>query len=273
MTPRAFLHRPQALVGAVLLVALVAACLLVPVLSPHDPYAVDFAQKLQGPTADHPLGTDFFGRDLLVRMALGGRASLLVAAAALALILVLGFVYGSVAALARPRLGALLLRVLDAVIALPRLPILIVILVAVRLQANVLTLVFALAVVNWMLTARLVHGQIVSLQEREFVVAARAVGARSSWIAVRHLLPNSLGILLVAAFLELPALILSEALVSVLGLGLNPPQASWGTIAQDAIGQGRTYELVLPSVGIALFAIAANWVADGLQDVLDPRSL
>ena len=271
MRPRAFLGQPQAVVGAVVLAVLIGGCLLVPVLSAHDPYAVDFDQKLQGPSAAHPLGTDFFGRDLFVRMALGGRTSLLVATLALAAVLSVGFVYGSLAALAGPRIAAALMRLLDALIALPRFPIMVVILVFVRLQANLLTLVFALAIVNWMLTARLVRGQILSLQEREFVVAARALGSRWRRIVVRHLLPNSFGVLLVAAFLELPALILAEAFVSVLGLGLNPPEATWGTIAQDAISQDRTYELVLPSAAIAIFAVAANWAADGIQAVLDPR--
>ena len=268
---RAFLRNRAALAGAVVLCALVVACVAVPALSPHDGFAVDFAQKQQAPTAEHPLGTDLFGRDLLVRMALGGQNSLLVAGAALALILALGFVYGAVAAISRPAVESALMRLLDALIALPKLPVLIVILVAVRLSANMLTLVFALAVVNWMVTARLVRGQIASLRETEFVRAARAVGASNRRIVLRHLLPNSLGVLLVAAFLELPALILAEALVSVLGLGLNPPAATWGTIAQDGMFQGRTYELVLPSVAIAIFAVSANLVADGVQDALDPR--
>lgn len=271
MRLRGFLRNPAAVAGAAVLSALVLACLLVPVLVPHDPYAVDFDQKLQGPSLAHPLGTDLFGRDLLVRMALGGRYSLLVAGGALALILVIGLLYGAVAGLSRPAFSEALMRLLDGLIALPRLPVMIVILVVVRLNTNLAILMFTLAVVNWMLTARLVHYQIVSLRQADFVRAARAIGARPAQILRRHLLPNSLGILLVAAFLELPALVLAEAFVSVLGLGLNPPTPTWGTIAQDGIGQDRTYELVLPSLAIAIFAIAANFVADGVQDALQPR--
>jgi len=271
MRIRSFVRNPAALVGALVLSSLVLACLLVPVLVPHDPYAIDFDQKLQGPSLSHPLGTDLFGRDLLVRMAVGGQFSLLVAGGALALILALGFLYGSLAGLSRPAISAGLMRLLDALIALPRLPVLIVILVVVRLNTNILILIFTLAVVNWMLTARLVHYQIVSLRQADFVRAARAIGARPVQVLRRHLLPNTLGILLVAAFLELPALILAEAFVSVLGLGLNPPTPTWGTIAQDGINQDRTYELVLPSIAIAMFAVAANFVADGLQDALQPR--
>ncbi len=271
MRRRIFLRNRGAVAGAVVLAALLLACVFVPALSPHDPYAIDFAQKQQLPSREHPLGTDLFGRDLLVRMALGGRSSLLIAGGALALLLAIGFLYGGIAGIARPRVDDGLMRLLDGLIALPKLPVMIVILVAVRLNANMLTLVFTLAIVNWMLPARLVRGQMAKLRETEFVRAARALGASPGRILVRHLLPNSLGILLVAAFLELPALILAEAFVSVLGLGLNPPEATWGTIAQDAIVQGRTYELVLPSVAIGIFAVSANLVADGVQDALDPR--
>lgn len=271
MKRRAFFRNRAAVAGGVVLASLVLACLFLPVVVAHDPYAVDFDEKLQGPSWSHPLGTDLFGRDLLVRLALGGRFSLLVAGGALLLILAFGFLYGAVAGLSRPAVSATLMRLLDGLIALPRLPVLIVILVVVRLNTNLVILMFTLAVVNWMLTARLVHYQIVSLRQAGFVRAAHAIGARPVQVLRRHLLPNSLGILLVAAFLELPALILAEAFVSVLGLGLNPPTPTWGTIAQDGINHDRTYELVLPSVAIGVFAVAANFVADGLQNALQPR--
>ncbi len=271
MNTRTFRRNPSAIAGTVVLSSLVLACLLVPALVPHDAYAIDFDEKVQGPSWSHPLGTDLFGRDLLVRMALGGRYSLLVAGGALLLILAIGFLYGSLAGLSRPAVGSTLMRLLDGLIAIPRLPVMIVILVVVRLNTNIAILVFTLAVVNWMLTARLVHYQIVLLRQSDFIRAARALGARPVQILRRHLLPNSLGILLVAAFLELPALILAEAFVSVLGLGLNPPTPTWGTIAQDGINRDRTYEIVLPSLAIAVFAIAANLVADGLQATLQPR--
>jgi ABC-type dipeptide/oligopeptide/nickel transport system permease subunit len=257
--------------GGLTFLVLVAACLAVPSLFGHDPYAVDFSQRLQGPSLAHPLGTDYFGRDLAVRLALGGRASLLVAFGAAALVLVVGFTYGSVAALAGGRVELALLRLLDGLLALPRLPILIMILVVVGLNGSLWTLVPALAVANWMITARLVRGEVASVLRTDFVRAARALGAGRRQILWRHLLPNSLGVLIVAIFLELPAMILGEAFVSVLGLGPGPPAATWGTLAQDAIEQGRLYELVLPSAAIAAFAVSANLVADGLHAALDPR--
>jgi ABC-type dipeptide/oligopeptide/nickel transport system permease subunit len=260
-----------AFVGSVAFVLLVAACLVVPSLFGHDPYAVDFAHKQQGPSLSHPLGTDFFGRDLAVRLALGGRASLLVAFGAGGLVLLVGLSYGSLAALAGGRIEIAMLRLLDGLLALPRLPILIVILLVVGLNGSLWTLVPALAVTNWMITARLVRGEVATLLRTDFVRAAQGLGASRRQILFRHLIPNSLGVLIVAVFLELPAMILAESFVSVLGLGPGPPSATWGTLAQDAILQGRLYELVLPSAAIAVFAVSANLVADALHQALDPR--
>ncbi|HXH88052.1 MAG TPA: ABC transporter permease, partial [Gaiellaceae bacterium] len=247
------------------------ACLVVPTVFGHDPYAVDFEQKQEGPSFAHPLGTDFFGRDLAVRLALGGRASLLVAFAAAALVLVIGLAYGSLAALAGGRTELATQRLLDGPLALPRLPILIVILLVVGLNGSLWTLVPALAITNWMITARLVRGEVATLLRTDFVRAARGVGASRRQILFRHLIPNSLGVLIVAVFLGLPAMILGESFLSVLDLGPGPPAATWGALAQDAILQGRLYELVLSSAAIAVFAVSANLVADALHQALDPR--
>ena len=270
-TARRYARNRAAVAGAAGVCLVVAACLLVPVLSPHDPYEIDFAQRTQLPSAEHPFGTDLFGRDLATRMALGGRTTLLVAAAAVGVILVLGLAYGSVAGVAGGRVDEVMMRVLDGLLALPKLPVMIVILVLVGLRANLWTLVLTLAVVNWMVTARLVRTQIVTLRRQQFVSAARALGAGRLQIALRHLAPNALGVLVVAVFLELPGVVLGEAFVSVLGLGVNPPDATWGNIAQEGIERGRLYLVVLPSAAIAVVAVAANLVADGLHDALDPR--
>jgi ABC-type dipeptide/oligopeptide/nickel transport system permease subunit len=268
---RRYLRDRRSLLAAVAFGAIIATCLVVPWLSPHDPYAVEFSQKLQGPSGAHLLGTDIFGRDLLVRMALGGRTSLAIAFAALGVILLLGLVYGTIAGLAGGRLDALLMRILDGFLALPRFPVMIVILVLAGLNTTAFTLVLALSVTNWMVTARLVRMEILALRGRDFVRAAEAVGAGRLSIFRRHLAPNAAGVLLVAVLLELPTVILGEAFASALGLGLNPPAATWGNIAFDGIYHGRLYEVFLPSAAIALFAIAANVVADGIHDALDPR--
>jgi oligopeptide transport system permease protein len=253
------------------LVALVLFSLFAPIISPYDPYEVKFADKLELPSLEHWLGTDFFGRDLLERMALGGRLSMLIALAAVAIILLLGLVYGTIAGTVGGRLDELMMRALDALFAVPRLPGILIILVLVGENGNVGTVVLALSLFSWMTTARLVRNQIVSLKQNDYVRAARALGARRHQVVVRHIVRNMFGILLIAVVLELPGVILNEAFVSVLGLGINPPTATWGNIAQEALGLSNAYFLILPSAAIALFAVAVNFVADGLQDALDPR--
>jgi oligopeptide transport system permease protein len=204
-------------------------------------------------------------------MAEGGRYSLLIAAGAGVLVLVAGFLYGAAAGLGGPRVDGVLMRVLDGLFALPRLPFYVVVLSIVGLGANVGILILSLAAVSWLTTARLVRGQIRSVRTIDFYRAAEAIGARRARLLLRHVWPNVLGVLLVAVVLELPAILLGEAFVSVLGLGMAPPQATWGTIAQDGQTWGRLYEILLPSAAIVLFAVCAGFVADGVGDALDPR--
>jgi oligopeptide transport system permease protein len=266
-----FVDNRAAVAASVLMVVLVGACLLGPPLSPYDPNEVDLAVSAQSPSLAHPFGTDLLGRDLATRMADGGRVSLLVGLAAISAILVIGFLYGSIAGYAGGRVDEVLMRVLDGLFAVPRLPVLVILLVVVGTAGSIGTLIVSLAVLGWMTTARLVRGQVRSIASADYVRAARAVGARPTHVVLRHLLPNSIGVLLVALFLELPGVILAESFVSVLGLGLAPPQASWGGIAQEGLERGETIILLLPSIAIAVFAVLANLIADGLQDALDPR--
>ena len=254
------------------LVALVLFCALWPEVAPFGHNDVDFDLTRQGPSLAHPLGTDQFGRDLLTRLAAAGRVSLAITGAALAIVLAIGFLYGAVAALAGGRLDAVLMRALDGLLALPRLPVAIVILVALNQSAmTIWAVVLALAIVSWMLTARLVRGHVLVLREAEFVRAAKAVGARRRHVLFRHILPNTLGILVVAVLLELPGVILGEAFLSVLGLGPNPPTPTWGNMAVEGVRFHRVWNVALPSAAIATFAILANLLADSLQDRLDPR--
>jgi ABC-type dipeptide/oligopeptide/nickel transport system permease subunit len=165
-----------------------------------------------------------------------------------------------------------MMRLVDGLLAIPRLPVAIVILVALRLNAqNVLTIALALAVVGWMQTARLVRGQVLSLTSRDYVRAARALGASRFEIARRHVIPNSTGTILVAILLELPTVVLGEAFIAVLGLGPDPPTATWGNIAQDGLYFARLWEPFLASTAIALFAISANVLIDSVDEMLDPR--
>jgi peptide/nickel transport system permease protein len=254
------------------LVALVLFCALWPEVAPFGHNDVDFDLTRQGPSLAHPLGTDQFGRDLLTRLAAAGRVSLAITGLALAIVLAVGFVYGAFAALAGGAVDSVLMRAVDGLLALPRLPVAIVILVALNQSAmTIWAVVLALAIVSWMLTARLVRGHVLVLREAEFVRAARAVGARRRTILFRHVLPNTLGILVVAVLLELPGVILGEAFLSVLGLGPNPPTPTWGNMAVEGARFHRIWNVALPSAAIAVFAILANLLADSLQEKLDPR--
>jgi oligopeptide transport system permease protein len=266
------LRNRTGVLGAAILLGIVAFCVLVPLVSPYGANTADFSAVRESPSADHWLGTDQYGRDILTRLAAGGRTTLLIAGAALGVILVLGVGYGATSGIFGGRVDAAMMRILDGLLAMPRLPVSIVILVFVGLQAqNIQTVVLALAIVNWMITARLVRGEVVLRKRQEYVRAAQALGAGRGAIARRHIVPNALGIVVVALFLELPAVILGEAFLAVLGLGPEAPTATWGNIALEGIRFGRLWLVFLPSLVIGVLAVAASLMADGLGDALDPR--
>jgi ABC-type dipeptide/oligopeptide/nickel transport system permease subunit len=265
--------RPLAIPALILLGLILAFVLFWPLVSPYDPNEVNFDLSRQNPSPAHPLGTDQFGRDLMTRLATGGRTTLLIVLIAVAIIAVLGISYGAISALGGRMTDAFLMRVLDGLIALPRIPIAIVILVALSLNAqNVQTVALALGIVGWMLTARLVRGQLVSLRETDYVHAARALGAKRRQVLRRHLLPNSSGVLAVALLLELPTIVIGEAFLAVLGLGPQPPTATWGNIADEGLHFGRVWQMTLATGMIVLFALTANVIVDALSEALDPRS-
>jgi oligopeptide transport system permease protein len=248
-------------------------CLLVPILSPYDPDAVNYSIAKQNPGLHHFFGTDKYGRDLFVRTALGGRVSILIGFGATIAILAIGVVYGAISGFVGGRVDNGLMRFLDALYGLPYLPFAIITLAIIG-TTNMWTMMIALSIASWFTTARIVRGQVISLKENDYVRAAKAVGARWYRVLFRHLLPNTLGVLIIAIFLELPAVILGEAFLSFIGLGISPPDPSWGAMAQEGRTTYRTHpiEIVVPSVAIASLVMCANFIADGLRDALDPRS-
>jgi oligopeptide transport system permease protein len=270
---RRYIRNRAAVLAASAFAFVVVACLVVPFVSPYDPYAVDFTEAYRSPSLEHPLGTDQFGRDVLTRAALGGRISIGIGLAATIAILGIGLVYGAVAGFAGGRLDNLLMRFLDALYGLPYLPFAIITLAIVG-TVTFWTMVIALSIVSWFTAARIVRGQIITLKENDYVRAAEAIGARWYRILIRHLLPNTLGVLVIAVFLELPGVILGEAILSFIGLGINPPDASWGSMAQEGRDVYRVHPrlIVIPSVAIATLILCANFMADGLRDALDPKS-
>ncbi len=268
-----YVRNRAAVAAGVVFVLIVLFTLLVPVFSPYDPYEVDFSQAYLAPSLQHPFGTDQFGRDVLTRTALGGRLSIAIGFAAALAILGVGLAYGALSGFAGGKVDNAMMRFLDALYGLPYLPFAI-ITVAIVGTVNFWTMVVALSIASWFTAARIVRGQVLTLKENDYVRAARAIGARWYRVLGRHLLPNTLGVLIIVMFLELPGVILGEAILSFIGLGINPPQASWGSMAYEGRDVYRLHPhlIVIPSVAIASLVLCANFVADGLRDALDPRT-
>jgi oligopeptide transport system permease protein len=262
-----------ALVAGVLFLVLVVYVIFVPIFSPYDPYAVDFSEAYLPPSLAHPFGTDQYGRDLFTRAALGGRVSIGIGFAATIAIMGIGIVYGSISGFIGGKLDNAMMRFLDALYGLPYLPFAIIVTQLFQV-VNFWVMVIALTIASWFTAARVVRGQIITLKENDYVRAARAVGARWYRILGRHLLPNTLGVLIVFVFLELPGVILGEAFLSFIGLGINPPKASWGSLAQDGrdVYLAHPSMILIPSILIAWLILCAFFIADGLRDALDPRT-
>jgi oligopeptide transport system permease protein len=265
-------NRAAVLAGTVFLIV-VAYCVVAPIASPYDPDEVDFSQAYLRPSLEHPLGTDQFGRDLFTRAALGGRISIGIGFAATITILLIGLTYGGLSGFAGGRADNAMMRFLDALYGLPYLPFAIITLAIVGV-VNFWTMVIALSIASWFTSARIVRGQIITLKENDYIRAAKAVGARWYRILGRHLVPNTLGVLVIAIFLELPGVILGEAFLSFIGLGINPPDASWGSMASEGreVYRSHPHVIIIPSVAIATLVLCANFVADGVRDALDPRT-
>jgi len=274
------------LVFVVVLVVLSLAAPLIANLRGIDPAATDLLQRLEAPSLQHWLGTDELGRDLFQRLLDGGRVSLMVGFAGALLSAVLGAVIGVVSGYVGGRFDGVMMRITDGVIALPLLPLLIVLAaidpkkvgipveIAQSETFSLYRIVVIVALTGWTTVARLVRAETLSLKQRDFARAARALGARPARIMFRHILPNAAGSLVVATTMSIGTLILLESTLSFLGLGTQPPAASWGNMltgAQELL-QDAPMQAVWPGLMIFLTVIAFNFLGDGLQDALDPRS-
>jgi ABC-type dipeptide/oligopeptide/nickel transport system permease subunit len=224
------------------------------------------------PSAEHWFGTDDLGRDEFVRVCEGGRISLTIGVAAALIDLVIGVLYGGLAGYRGGRTDAVMMRIVDVLWGLPYL--LTVILLMVVLPPGIGTIILALTVTGWLNMARLVRGQVLQLKEQEFVLAARALGAGTGRLLLRHLIPNSMGPILIMLTLTVPSAIFAEAFLSFLGLGVQAPAASWGTMINDAlitVLSGEWWRLFFPAFFLSLTMLAFNVLGDGLRDALDPR--
>jgi len=267
-------HRP-AMIGLASLFVLGLAAVLTPLLAPYDPamQGADLvATRFQPPSLIHPMGTDHFGRDVLSRVLYGGRTSLTIGTLAVAIGITLGSMIGAVAGYSRGWIDAVSMRGVDLLLSFPRLVLLITIVALVQPSVAVITLVLGLT--GWMATSRLVRGEVLSLREREFVQAARALGYTSPRILLRHVLPNVASPIIVAATLGIGNTILVEASLSFLGLGVPPPAPSWGEMVargRDVMVQAPWITL-FPGLAIVVTVMSFNLIGDGLRDALDPRS-
>lgn len=263
-------------VAIIVLALFYLLALLAPVIAPYDPsHQLDIvAMKNHPPTPAHLFGTDRFSRDLLTRVLYGARMSLSVATLAMLMSAVLGTMYGLVAAVAGGAVDSILMRLLDAMLSIPRVLLLIAIL-ALWNPVPLWMLVILLGVTGWFDVSRLVRAEALSLREREFVVAARSLGARSSRIMLRHLLPNVLAPVIVTTTLGIGNVIVLEAGLSFIGIGVREPSASWGTLFFEGSEAfvGTWWAALFPGIAIVLTVLCFNIVGDALRSLLDPRHL
>ncbi len=269
-----FTEHRAALFALGLLLLIVLALAVGPALSPHAVDSIDFdGEWATAPSMvnAHWAGTDSLGRDVLVRALSGGRISLAVALAATFVSLVIGVAYGAVAGYFGGALDQWMMRAVDILYALPFL--FLVILLMVLFGRNVWLVFVAIGAINWLDMARVVRGQVMALKGQSFVLAARTHGMGSGTILVRHLLPNVLGVVLVTVTLTIPQVILTESFLSFLGLGVQEPATSWGTLINEGAREMQTtpWALLFPATLMALTLLCLNLIGDALRDVLDPR--
>lgn len=260
-----------AMLGLGVLACLVLSGLAAPWISPYPYDRTDLRYGAKPPSGTHLLGTDELGRDLLTRILYGARISFAVGILATVVSLTIGVSYGSVAGSVGGRLDHLMMRVVDIMYGLPFMFFVIILMVI--FGRSILNLFIALGAVQWLTMARIVRGQVMSLKVREFVLSAQALGASASRIVTRHLLLNALGPIVVYATLTVPAVMLEEAFLSFLGLGVQPPMASWGSLASEGAAAMETYPwlIVFPGLALTLTLLSLNFLGDGLRDALDPQ--
>ncbi len=279
---RRFRRHRMAMAGMTVLAFLVIATLIGPLVYTESPRRIDFSKSMLAPSSTNPFGTDDLGRDMLARLLLGGRVSLAVGVSAMIISISLGTLIGSTAGFLGGRVDTILMRLTDLFLALPVVPLLLLLIFLFRDTLRRLMgpemgifwlIVCVIGVLNWMTVARLVRGSFLSLKEKEFVEAATMVGVRRLRIMFRHILPNTLGPIIVAATLSVGAAIITESVLSFLGLGFPPDVPTWGRLLYD--GQNfmefAPWMVLFPGFFIFLTVLCINFMGDGLRDALDPR--
>jgi oligopeptide transport system permease protein len=270
------LRNRVAVAGALLIALMALACLLLPLLLQLDPDRTQPALRNLPPSARYPFGTDTLGRDLLSRVLVGGRASLLVGLASTAVSVLVGVSYGAVAGFYGGKVDEAMMRLVDFLYGLPYmfLVILIMLMFSETARGEMLPVFLALGLVQWLTMARIVRGQVLTLRRQEFVLAAELLGASDLRILVRHVLPNVVGVIVVYATLMVPSVIILESFLSFLGLGVA---LSWGQLVSDGVAvvnpvRSYWWLLVWPSAFLGVTLLSLNFIGDGLRDALDPKA-
>lgn len=260
-----------AVIGGVLVLLVFTLSIFAPVVAPYDPSAIDVKNILVGPSLAHPLGTDELGRDVLSRMLWGGRVSLKVGFVAVGIATLIGIILGSLAGFYSGWTDSIIMRSVDIMLSIPT--IFLVLAVIAILEPNIINIMIVIGLTSWMEPARLIRAEFISLKEREFVVAARSIGAKDGRIMLRHILPNGLSPILVSATMGVGAAILVESGLSFLGLGVQPPTPSWGSLlssGKDNI-EIAWWLSVFPGLAILFTVLGYNLLGEGIRDALDPR--
>ena len=266
-----FKSNKLALVGLCFLAIMALACILIPMFSQYTYDGQDMANTFAKPSAEHFLGTDRFGRDALVRIMYGGRISLAVGFSAASISLLVGVTYGAIAGYFGGKIDMVMMRIVDALYSIPDM--LYLIMITVVLGSNFQSIIIGICISSWMGMARQVRAQVMTLKEQEFSLAAFVLGASKPRILLKHLIINSMGPIIVSFSMLVPSSIFYEATLGFLGIGLSAPQASWGTLANDARAMisSQPLQVVWPVLAICLTMLALNFIGDGLGDALDPK--
>lgn len=268
---RRFKANKLAIFGLILLIAIILLLFLGPTISGKDYQYINADIKNQGPSAEHWFGTDDMGRDLFTRVCVGGRISIYIGLCCTAVMFVIGALTGALAGLKGGMVDDIIMRLCELIGNLPYL--IIVTILSMVMGRSLFSLVFAMSLTAWVGTARMVRGQILQIKEQDYVQAAKALGASTGRIIIKHLLPNTLGIIMVDITMSIPGFVFSEAFLSYIGLGVRPPETSWGALASAGQQQLMFYphQLFFPCLMIVLTMLSFHLIGDGLSDALDPK--
>jgi oligopeptide transport system permease protein len=269
---RRLIQNKAAMIGGIVLVVLILCAIFAPLIAPYSYSYQDLNLGASKPSWEHLLGTDVMGRDLLSRILYGARISLMVGFVATSVALVIGVSWGIVAGYFGGRIDSVMMRIVDVLYGLPF--IIFIILLMVIFGRNLWLLFGAIGAVEWLTMARIVRGQVIGLKNQEFVLAAQAMGVSNFMMFRKHLFPNILGPIAVYATLTIPQVMLLESFLSFLGLGIQPPMSSWGTLIKDGVESMEEYSwlLIYPGLTFTITLFALNFFGDGLRDALDPKT-